>query len=425
MKWPLGVLIGLSLAGGAEAQAEFSPLFSGEASAQFGPALEQPTLRVEGGTEFEGFGLHARMLAGLAATGGRTFGGETEAWAAWGGDYGNIRAGWWPEPRGPALFRSVIPVFASAPATEILSTAGNALPRSPFKASVEATVGEWTAVVESATWQTSVETPDTASPWFPRKDIPVEFSNSALGTYTLNTLSISPEETKTSWDRLPVRASLRWSALWGDATAGYFHGMDDQVVFPYRVTMPLALEYDITLTPQRNLVDAGWISAEIPWGSGKIWTEQRITRNRLRLEGGLQAISSGALLQSTSTSDVWESVAGASTSVSLGFWGTLRFWAEGNLYRDGSSPWGTAPDFSQSAEGGGHWDLPRDLGALDLMVGSPWDAYQGWIWGRATWNWTEGRTVWIGAPWFWGPAGSAWGQYADRRLVAVGSTWEQ
>jgi hypothetical protein len=284
---------------------------------------------------------------------------------------------------------------------------------------------------EANPWIEAPALPDVSSAWFPRKDI-LPVLTIWLVPYAFGTVSaVSAPGLPKGWSSaVPWKIRSRWSALWGDWVVGLFSGEDSAAVYPAQLVPRLFSDggqyfYDLTLLANRNRIDSAWTTVEIPWEGGKIWAEETLTRNRLAIDTTVTELYQGTFTQATRTTNTSETVAGASYSFSWGPWGTLRAWMEGLWYRDLVDSSRPVPDFSQGGELGLHWDQAQGLGDLDLMGGTPWDPTQGWVLAKATWNWTEGRSLWAAWPWFWGPASSEWGQFSDRKLFAVGANWEQ
>lgn len=407
---------------------EWSPVFFGRASAESGSVPGSATLEVLTGLEASWGEASAALKPGLALSEGRPRWELPEAWLSWSGGFWSAQVGLWPETPGPALLRSLKPALTVGSGTAFLATAGQDRVPSPAKAMLRFIGGEWSWQGEVGLWRPAPETPWPDSPWFPPKDIPRTFAVAGL-EYHLGSVSTSPGEEGSPGTEWPLRSEVRWSALWGDAAVGVYHGPDSQVLIVPGLTnfgSGVGNEFDLLLTPRWNTVWQGWLALEVPVAGGKFWTEQRWTGNRLRTVDGTELVEGDVFTvePQTGASTVWEGLAGASYSLSVGPAGTLRLWTEASLYR----PLGTeapAPEFTEQWVAGASWEESQGRGRVDVLGGSPWDRSQGWMWTRITWNWMEGRSLWLGSPVFWGKEDSAWGQYRNRRVLALGTTWEQ
>ena len=425
MKKPSGlVLLGLLVTSGLVSQ-EVNPRFVGRLSAEVEKVPQTLHGAVGLGTEVSWGEVDGAILGGIALRDTVASWDWPEAWLALGESWPLfIKVGLWPDPKGPALFHSLVPTFTSGSGTEFLATAGSAPLPSPGKVSLRATGNEWSWSGEISPWRPTPLLPDPHSRWFPRKDIPTSLP--VLG-YPLNSVLAENEPRDEKWTEWPLRSELRWSALWGDVSAGAYRGPDPQLLLPARMRVDASVNtFDVVLVPVLDPVNAVWTTLEIPMGSGKLWAEQRWTwGRRVLVEGTDVSDSYEYFVQRTGVASIWEGLMGANVSFSGGAWGTLRFWAEGSFYRDISDPSRVIPDFTAGLVGGTSWEESRGLWRLDLMGGTPWDPQQGWVWLRASWNWMEGRTLWLGTPGFWGPPESAWGQFAGRSPWAWGVSWEQ
>lgn len=439
MKRQVLALVFVGLGWSAAAEPTWTPLFSGRWSTDLATssveAIQVPLethLDAEAGVDFAADLWRGKLLGGIESRPTGTTWSLSEAWvsAGEGGPF-LAQAGWWPDRAGPALFHSVVPTFTAAAGTDFLATAGGSRARSPLKGALRGTWDEWSLEAEVNPWVESPALPDVGSVWFPRKDIVPKLSIWLTDYYFGTIAAVEAPGTTTGWTTsVPWKLEGRWSALWGDLSLGVFGGEDPVAVYPGTLVTRIfsdgsVYHYDLTLQASRNWVAAAWATVEVPWEGGKVWAEETLTKDRLAIDTTLAQFYQGAFSQLTRTTDTSETVAGASYSFSWGSWGTLRTWTEGLWYRDLRDGSRTPPDFSQGAEVGLHWDHPQGLGSLDVMGGTPWDPTQGWVLARATWNWTEGRSLWAACPWFWGAPTSMWGQFADRRLFAVGAAWDQ
>lgn len=421
-------LVLLVLLGPSVGAQEFSPLFSGGVSAEAGDQPGSLHAVVDMGFDARWEALSGQFIGGASLKEGRPTWDLTHAWLEFSAEAGGLKAGVWPDGRGPAQFRSLVPGFTTGSGTEFLATAGTATPPSPGKVVLKLVTGEWSWTGEVSPWRPAPSMPDTTSPWFPRKDVPTSIPGLLYPLRAIRTVAVPSE---VGWERWPVRSELRWLALWGDISVGGYHGIDTQAFFPLRLIYaydPNLLDvFDLVLTPRLSPVSMVWLTLEVPVAAGTLWTEQRLTKDRPKVAAGYLLVPGGqtALDQNTTTSDVWEGLWGGAYSLSAGSWGQVRMWTEASVYRDMGTPEKKAPDFTAGWVGGVSWEESRGLGSLDVLAGTPWDPVQGWLWARATWNWMEGRTLWLGVPVFWGAADTAWGQFASRRVWALGTTWDQ
>lgn len=407
---------------------DWEPRFGARATAEVGSQPRSLNAIVDVGFD-AGWGLvHGQLLAGVSYREGRAQWDWSAAWLAMGDGTWSLKGGLWADDPGPAQFRSLVPSFTAGSGTEFFASAGTAPLPVPAKGTLTLVAGEWSLVAEVSPWRPETPVPDASSPWFPRKDVPTSIPGLI---YPLGTLIITPSErTNETLPDWPLKAQVRWSALWGDASLGFFHGADPQVAFPVRLVLePLSAggdQFDIVLRPERPPVSQIWATLQMPIGGGTVWTEQRLTRERAKAAEGflLETGPTFALLQKSTTSDVWEGVGGGAYSLSLDSWGTLRGWFEGSLYRDLGNPEQLPPDFTSGLVLGLSSELARGQVRFDLLGGTPWAWDNGWLWARATWNIVDGRSVWIGIPHFWGPPTTTWGQFSERRSWAIGTVWQ-
>lgn len=399
----------------------FVPLLEGQVQSTWSPELRDPRWASWTGWEGSMGAFSYRGAGGLASSEGQVRSSLVDAWVAVQGDAWQLKAGWWPDQRGPGVFRSLFPTWSASASTEDLPTAGNPVPRSAAKILARWSGDEGSVTVEVAPRPPEPELPDADSWWLPRNQIPQGFLY--LGTWTpLGTLTFSRG---TQAPETPAwRVTAVWDASWATWSGAVYQGPDNVVLFPARFE-PASTAHRVDLQAQVARVSQGWLSVQVPSDVGTFWAETAYTVGRWReLTTWEQDPVGPTFIQHPLTTEtVWEGLAGASSPPLVTDLGALRGWSEVQKGVVIGSPETTLPAFQEGWVAGFRWDWPREQGAFNLTLGGPWSPNQGWLWAKIEVPGVAGQVLWWGVPWFWGPENSDWGQFRDRCSVGAGAKW--